>query len=228
MSQVVRPSIPLPSPTPLVAPDDFIARASALGVALDAARVATLGDFLARLIAMNAHMNLTAITDPAEAWEKHVLDALTLSREIPPGANIVDVGSGGGVPAVPIAITRPDLRVTMVEATQKKALFLTELSAALGLGSVTVLPERAESLKKPPWRGRFDVATARAVGKISLLVSLLAPLVKRNGRIVLIKGQRADEELAEAHLAMFEHGLTHDRTVPSPTGRVVVLKRNGR
>ncbi|MEZ4405521.1 MAG: 16S rRNA (guanine(527)-N(7))-methyltransferase RsmG [Polyangiales bacterium] len=228
MTQGPRPSIPLPAPEPLAPPEDLSARAAALGVTLDAAMAAKLGDYLARLLAMNERMNLTAITDPTEAWSRHALDALTLSAEVPQGSTVVDVGSGGGVPAIPLAIARPDLRVTMVEATQKKAAFLAEVSAALGLRGVTVRPERAEAVKKGPLRSSFDVATARAVGKVALLVPLMAPLVKRGGRLVLIKGQRADEELAEAKLAMFDHGVVHERTVPTPTGRVVVLRREGR
>ena len=228
MTQGARPSIPLPTPEPLAPPGDFIARAAELGVGLDAERAAKIGDYLARLIATNALMNLTAITDPEEAWSRHALDALSIAPEIPQGAAVVDVGSGGGVPAIPLAIARPDLRVTMVEATQKKAAFLAAVSSALGLRGVTVRPERAEALKKGALRGSYDVATARAVGKLALLVGLMAPLVKRGGKLVLIKGQRADEELAEAKLAMFDHGVVHERTVPTPTGRVVVLTRAGR
>ncbi len=127
---------------------------------------------------MNERVNLTAITDPAEAWTRHILDALTLvplMADLAEGSAVLDVGSGGGVPGIPMAIARPDLAFTLVEATQKKAAFLTAVSAALGLTNVTVLAERAEVLG-PTMRARFDVVTARAVGRLVALVPTHHPL----------------------------------------------------
>src|SRR5512147_815123 len=95
-----RPAIPLPIPAPLTPPEGFAARLNAIGVTLDEATVVKLGDFLARMLAMNELMNLTAIKDPVEAWDKHILDSMTLVpllAELPAGARLVDVGSGGGV-----------------------------------------------------------------------------------------------------------------------------------
>ena len=121
------------------------------------------------------------------------------------------------------AIARPDLAFTLVEATQKKASFLTAVSAALGLTNVTVLAERAEVLG-PTMRARFDVVTARAVGRLVALVPLTIPFVKPGGRVMLIKGQRAEEELAEAAHIIARSRLSHEKTVPTPTGRIVVLR----
>src|SRR5271165_5032435 len=106
MRPAARPPLTLPSPAPLAPPEGFRARASGIGVDLDDTVIARLGDYLARLLAMNEQMNLTAIEDPAAAWERHVLDALTLLpllAELGPEARIVDVGSGGGLPGIPIA-----------------------------------------------------------------------------------------------------------------------------
>jgi 16S rRNA (guanine527-N7)-methyltransferase len=139
------------------------------------------------------------------------------------GSAVLDVGSGGGVPGIPMAIARPDLAFTLVEATQKKASFLTAVSAALGLTNVTVLAERAEVLG-PTMRARFDVVTARAVGRLVALVPLTIPFVKPGGRVMLIKGQRAEEELAEAAHIIARSRLSHEKTVPTPTGRIVVLR----
>lgn len=227
MTHKPREAIPMPDPTPLAPPDDLAERLTALGVTLDAAAIARLGDYLARLLAMNEHMNLTAITDPAEAWTRHALDALTLVpllADLRAGARVVDVGSGGGVPAIPLAIARPDLKLMLIDATQKKAAFLTGVAKALGLANVSVRAQRAELVGQAELRGAFDAATARAVGRIAMLAPLTAPLVKSGGRVLLIKGQRADEELEEATFVLMEQSCTHEKTVDTPTGRVVVLR----
>lgn len=228
MSSHQRPPLPLPTPAPLAPPDGFVARLPPLDIHVDAAVIAGIGDYLARLLAMNEQMNLTAIDDPSAAWERHALDALTLVpllADLHEGARLVDIGSGGGLPGIPLAIARPDLHVTLVEATQKKAAFLSAVGAALGLSNITVRAERAELLAAGELRGTFDAVTARAVARLSLLVPLTAPFVKPGGRLLLVKGQRADEELAEAARVLAKHRVRHVKTVATPTGRIVVLRR---
>jgi len=234
----------MPIPTPLAPPEGFVHLGSSVlpspednvGLALsDGARALAYvttagapGDYLARLLAMNEQMNLTAIREPAEAWERHVLDALALVpllAELGPRARLVDVGSGGGLPGIPLAIALPSLRVTLVEATQKKAAFLVAAAAALELANVSVRAERAEQLVTGELRGAFDAVTARAVGRLATLVPLTAPFVRRGGLVLLVKGQRADEELAEARGVLAKQRSLHEKTVATPTGRIVVLRR---
>lgn len=215
----------MPAPIPLTPPPDLAERLAAVGVALDPPTLAKLTDYLGRLLAMNELMNLTAIKEPSEVWTRHALDALTLVpllADLPSGARVVDIGSGGGVPGVPLAIARPDLKVTLVEATQKKAAFLDGLRAALSLPNLVVRAERAEQLTDV--RGAFDAATARAVGRIAMLLPITAPFVKPGGRVLLIKGQKADEELAEAAAVMDDERCAHETTVDTPTGRIVVFR----
>jgi 16S rRNA (guanine527-N7)-methyltransferase len=222
-----RAPLPLPSTAPLPAPDGFLARAAGLGVSLTATMRDQLGTYLAQLLAMNELMNLTAIADPIAAWEKHALDALTLVpllAAVPAGAQLVDIGSGGGVPGIPLAIARPDLGVTLVEATQKKAHFLGAVAGALGLANVSVRAERAEQLIAT-CAGTFDVVTARAVANLSKLLPLTAPLAKVNGLLLFIKGQRADEELTDAAKILRARRAVHEQTVATSTGRILVLRR---
>lgn len=195
---------------------------------MESEAIARIGDYLARLLAMNEQMNLTAIKTPDEAWERHAFDALTLVpllQEVNAGGRVADIGSGGGLPGIPIAIARPDLLITLVEATQKKATFLSAIAAALGLSGVTVESERAEKLTTGPLRETFDVVTARAVARLPQLVPLTAPFVKSGGRLLLIKGQKANEELQEAARVLVKQRMRHVKTITTPTGRIVVLAK---
>ncbi len=202
-------------------------RLAAIGASVPPDRLVIVGDYLGRLIAMNERMNLTAITDEAAAWERHALDALSLLPQLAGfarGARLLDVGSGGGIPGIPLAIARPDLAITLIEATQKKCSFLSSVADELGLTNVTVHADRAEKLARGPLAGTFDVVTARAVAKIEALVPLVAPFAKKGGLLLFIKGQRADEEIAEAKKVLSGR-VQYEATVATPTGRIVRLVR---
>lgn len=223
-----RERIPLPEVAALTAPEGFEARLLGLGVRVAPEELAKIGNFLALLVAMNDRMNLTAIVEPAAAWERHALDALSLVPELaalPAGARVADLGSGGGVPALPLAIVRPDLAFTLVESTRKKAAFLADAAHALELTHVTSLAERAEAVGRGPLRGTFDAVTARALARLADLVPLAAPLLRPLGRMLFIKGQRADAELAEAAPLLARLRIRHLATRPTPTGRIVVLEK---
>lgn len=223
-----RAPLPLPSVPGLAVPDGMRERLAAMGADVTADRLVTVGDYLARLLAMNERMNLTSITDAPSAWERHALDALSLLphlADVPAGGRLVDVGSGGGLPGLPLAIARPDLHITLIEATQKKAAFLSTVSEGLRLTNVTVRAERAEKLAVGPLAGQFDVVTARAVARLAALVPLVVPFARVGGRLLLVKGQRVDEELAEARRALAVHHVRHETTIATPTGRIVILTR---
>lgn len=221
---MTRAPLPLPEAAPLPPPADLDARLAEIGVSLTLAQVEKLGGFLALLLAMNEQMNLTAITDPEAAWSRHALDALTLVpllADVPAGAHVLDVGSGGGVPGLPIAIARPDLDVTLLDATEKKVAFLASCAERLALANVDTACGRAEEVR---FEAPFDVVTARAVAKLSTLIEWTAPFAKKGGRLLLVKGERADAELREASRNLKRAHCTHERTVRTPTGRIVVLR----
>jgi 16S rRNA (guanine527-N7)-methyltransferase len=180
--------------------------AARAGLALSDAQRQSLHAYLDLLLDANQRMNLTRIADRAAAEVQHVGDALTVLPFLPKGAHrLVDVGSGGGVPGIPLAIARPDARVTLLESTKKKASFLQEAATKLALANVTVLADRAESAARGEAGGlreSFDVAVARAVGAMDFLVEWCLPLVKRGGRMLAMKGARIAEELPAAQKAI--------------------------
>ena len=109
------------------------------------------------------------------------------------GLRLIDIGSGGGVPGIPLAIARPDIAVTLVESTRKKAEFLKGVCTHVGATNVKVEALRAEQLHKTAHAGAYDVVTARAVARLSLLVGWTAPFAKQEARLLLIEGQQAEE-----------------------------------
>jgi 16S rRNA (guanine527-N7)-methyltransferase len=164
------------------------------GVALDESRIAQLQEYLRLLAEANAKMNLTRIADPAIG---HVADALTLLPVLPPKAvSVADVGTGAGVPGIILAIVRPGLAVTLIEATKKKAAVCQATVVALGLTNIKVISERAEELAYSPARESFDCVVARAVATMDWLVEWCLPLTKVGGVMLAMKGPRGVEELA--------------------------------
>ena len=186
-----------------------------------------LSQYIDLLLEANQRMNLTRIADRPAAEVQHVGDALTALPFLPKeGFRLVDVGSGGGVPGVILAIARPDAKVVLLEATKKKAAFLQEVVTALGLANVKVLAERAETAGRGELRETRDVAVARAVGAMDFLVEWCLPLVKKGGVMLAMKGARIAEELPAARKAIHVLGggepVIHPVALPGTEHRVIV------
>ena len=194
--------------------------------------------FLDLLDEANQHFNLTAIRNPEEAWEKHILDSLTLLPLLETLAvgtpsnpdepiKLADLGSGGGLPAIPLAIMLPQFHFTLIESTGKKATFLTNTAKTLNLNNITTKNERAETLGQSHSTGReqFNFVTARAVGKLPILLEIAIPLLKVAGCALLIKGQKAQEELTQSYRAAQILHAAHVETVPTPTGQIVIFEK---
>ena len=232
---------------PLPPPDHFLEQATALNIIFEPGEVGRLGLFLALLLDANRSFNLTAIRDSDEAWTRHILDSLTLLpllADLEDGARIIDVGSGGGLPGIPLAIVLPRLRLTLLEATGKKAAFLQRTAGQLGLANVEFVNDRAERAGQDRGgtsaagsrrgegggghREAYDAVTARALGKLATGAELTVPLARVGGRVLLVKGQRAEEELAEAASALHLLKVVHVGTHDTPTGRIVVLEKHAR
>jgi 16S rRNA (guanine527-N7)-methyltransferase len=148
-------------------------------------------------------MNLTRIDTLAEAEVGHVGDSLTLLPFLPKtNFTLADVGSGGGVPGIPLAIVRPDAQVLLIESTQKKAAFLENTIRRIGLGNVRVSTHRAEDEARGPARESFDVIVARALAAMNILAEWCLPLVKVGGKLLAMKGGKISEELPAAARAI--------------------------
>lgn len=155
--------------------------------------------YLDLLLDANQRLNLTRITDRAQAEIQHVGDALTLLPFLPQGPiSIADIGSGGGVPGIPLAIALPEAKVLLVESTRKKAGYLQQTITALGLTNAQVTDQRAEALGRGRQRETFDVVIARAVGAMNWLAEWCLPLAKKGGKVLAMKGGRITAELPAA------------------------------
>ena len=167
------------------------------------------------LVEVNEHLNLTRITEPREAAQRHFAEAARLlgACSIPIGARVLDVGTGGGFPGVALAIFRPDLDVALLDATAKKIAFVAQTCTALGI-KVTTVAGRAEALaRKAGWREGFDVVTAKAVAALPVLLELCAPFAKPGAVIAAYKGVKAKEELVRRKTAMQALHLVSRETI---------------
>ena len=159
-----------------------------------------------------------------------VVDALALLPHLPADGSIVDLGSGAGTPAIPLAVVRPQSRFVLVEASRKKAGFLDVVCRELRLGNVHVLHARAEDLgRMPSHRERYDAVTARAVADLSVLAEYALPLLKVGGVAVLPKRSRARLEAARARpaLALLGGAAAVYESPPPPGSQIIVLRKNG-
>ena len=203
------------------------------GVVLSEGQSAQLERYIELLLEANKTMNLTRIDDVESARVQHVADSLTLLPLIPASAmDIADIGSGGGVPGIPLAIALPHKRFALVEATKKKAAFLERTIAELGLKNARVRAERVEDAGRfggGVLRESMDIVIARAVGRMVWLVEWCLPLLKKGGELLAMKGQKAQEEIEEAATALkLLHGAPpdlHAANTPGAEHHVIVKVR---
>lgn len=166
---------------------------SALKLALSQKQIEQLLDYLSLLAKWNAVYNLTAVRDPMEMVTLHLLDSLAAVPAFADAHNILDVGAGGGLPGLVLAIARPDLRVSMIDTVHKKTAFLTQVKAELSLANVTVYTARVEQLKVDE---KFDTITSRAFAELADFVNWSGHLLADGGRFIALKGVKPDDEIA--------------------------------
>ena len=206
--------------------------AYALGITLSQREEEQFSCLMTLLLERNAQINLTAITEVEAIAMKHFLDALTVETvwEVKPGQRAIDIGAGAGFPGLPLAIRHPKLAITLNDSVRKKVDFMREAASGLELKNVEAVWARAETLGRgPEHRGRYDIALARAVAHLGLLIEYALPLLKLGGRLIAMKGPGGMQEAAESRLALAQLGgeitAEHRLTLPAAGERILIVVR---
>lgn len=174
--------------------------------------VSSLEEYVAQLLKWNAKINLISATTTEDIWNRHVEDSLQLIPLLPaPAKNIVDLGSGAGFPGMVLAITQPEISVTLVEKDQRKSAFLNEVKSRLKLDNLSVVTaDIAEH------RAQYDVVTARALASLDQLLAFASPLLSPSGVAIFLKGEQHAQEIADAEKTwVFDCARTPSRTHPT-------------
>lgn len=156
------------------------------------------------LVEWNEKINLTSITEEHEVYLKHFYDSIAPSfyTDLTKELTICDIGAGAGFPSIPLKIIYPNLKVTIVDSLNKRINFLNQLAEALDLENVNFVHDRAETFGKGVYRESYDIVTARAVARLSVLSELCLPLVKKGGQFIALKSSKGEEELEEARFGL--------------------------
>lgn len=205
------------------------------GIELDHYRLSLLSEY-ADLLAGYELANVIGTKDRKQVVMEHLVDSLScLAVEgVQWNGSLIDVGAGGGLPGIPLSVACPELRVTLLEATEKKVRFLEYVKTELDLGNLKVLHARVENVGgKPECREAFDLATARALAALPVVVEYCAPLVRLGGKIVAMKGRLPEEELSQGIKASRELGaelhevlkVDYRVQLPQKERRLVILDK---
>lgn len=187
-----------------------------------------LSAYYEHVVEKNKQFNLTAITEEDDFIVKHYEDSLFGMSEFPKGANVLDIGCGGGFPCVPLAIMREDLQIVGLDATAKKVAFVAESAKELGIDNLTATAGRAE--EKREMFGTFDVVTARAVSSLQILLELSAPMLKTGGFFVAYKTDETELETAKNAVRMLNLHFDHSKVGTLSNGEhraILVFKKVG-
>jgi 16S rRNA methyltransferase gidB len=180
------------------------------------------------LLEWNKKFNLTAVTDRGEIKIKHFEDSVAACCLLPREADVLDIGSGAGLPGIPLKIVRPDIRLTMIDSVNKKVTFLNEAIKELKLENTSAEHARAEELDK---KRKYDVVVSRAVAKLSTLAEYALPFLKQEGIFIAYKSEKAQEEISDAENALIllkgEVKKVIDVSGPAGVRKLIVIGKYG-
>ena len=189
-----------------------------------------LSSYMEGILAWNEHINLTAITDPSEFILKHYVDSLSILPlpEFQQSKTVLDVGTGGGFPGIPLAIMDDDKSFTLLDSLNKRLKVIDELAEELGIINITTLHGRSEELgQNAQYRESFDLCVSRAVAELPVLLELCLPFVKKDGFFIAFKASDIQEELSKAEKALEKLGGTLIRIDKGYEGKsLLVIKKD--
>ena len=206
-----------------------------MGMSLSEECIQSFELFAEELKKWNRKVNLTSIHKDVDIAIKHILDALIFATCVKDGDRVLDIGSGAGVPAIPLKIVKPEVHVVSVDAVGKKILFQRHIARVLGLNDFEALHARVEALHATH-AGNFDVITSRAFSRLEMFVALAAPLLKSGGRMIAMKGPSVNNEFEhsgdELRRLGFEISLIESYSLPMNKGErslvtVTAIKAHG-
>lgn len=197
------------------------ARAAEAGIPLTAEQIGQFSVYHEMLLDWNTRMNLTALTAPEDVAVKHIIDSLMAydAARFDGARTLIDVGTGAGLPGIPLAVYAPHLTVTLLDSLNKRVRFLTEVTAAMGLQNVRCIHARAEeAARTAEHRAAYDIAVSRAVARLPVLLEYTLPFVRVGGTLLALKGRAYAEEQKEARRAaeVLGGGLITARPVRLP------------
>lgn len=174
----------------------------------------------------NKHLNLTRITDEAQAAEQHFADAMALCRayELPMGGSVIDIGTGAGFPGVPLKLLRSDIALCLLDAAGKKMEFIKKTLAQMNV-QADVICARAEELARSAMRERFDAAVSRALAPMPMLLELAVPLLRVGGMVAAWKGETFEQELAGSACAMEKLGCELTGCFAVGRGAILLIQK---
>ncbi|MBE7705582.1 MAG: 16S rRNA (guanine(527)-N(7))-methyltransferase RsmG [Cyanobacteria bacterium SIG29] len=179
------------------------------GFSLNEQQIEQFVQYYDLLIDWNKKINLTAIEEPQEVADKHFVDSallLSVKKDLA-GCSLIDIGTGAGFPGIPLKIIEPNLKLTLFDSLNKRINFLNTVCQELSLKDVQAVHGRAEDFgKKVEYREKFDLATARAVARMPVLLEICLPFVKLGGHFIALKGPELENELLESKKALAELG----------------------
>lgn len=221
--------------------DEIVKKFSSLleekGIMLTPNQFSQFETYYLKLIEWNEKMNLTGITDREQVYLKHFYDSISLSFYIPMPSilTLIDIGSGAGFPSIPLKIVYPHLQITIIDSLNKRIQFIQHIADSIGLDTIYCMHSRAEdAARNLELRNHYDLATARAVARLSVLNELCLPFVKVNGLFAAMKGTDVHDEVVEAAYSLkqllSELKEVHSFELPIEQAQrnIVIMKKVGK